>query len=249
MTTPTLSHECFAPDAPSDILFLCDHATNIVPAFVGNLGLPAQEMERHIAWDPGAEGIAHALAKTFEASVIASRFSRLVIDPNRGADDPTLIMQLYDGTIIPRNAAISARDAAERREKLYDPYHYAINHWLDTRLAAGQTPKIISLHTFTPKLKGKPKRPWEIGVLYARDRRMADPLLTSLGEDKTLTIGDNQPYTGALIGDCMDQHGLQRGLPHILIEIRNDLITSASGQTLWADRLVPHLRRAIEALD
>lgn len=249
MTNPSLSYECFTPDAPSDILFLVDHATNIVPGFIGDLGLPATDMERHIAWDPGAEGVAHGLAQNFEASVIASRFSRLVIDPNRGADDPTLIMQLYDGTIIPGNADISATATAERQKKLYDPYHSAIRNWIDARLAAGQMPKIVSLHSFTPQLKGKPKRPWEIGVLYAHDRRMADPLLTSLGEDVGLTIGDNQPYTGALTGDCMDQHGLSRGLPHILIEVRNDLITHANGQTLWADRLVPHLRRTFEALD
>jgi len=249
VTTPNLSHECFAPDAASDILFLCDHATNLVPDFVGDLGLTTQDMARHIAYDPGAEGVAHQLAKAFDASVIASRFSRLVIDPNRGADDPTLIMQLYDGTLIPGNARITHAEADARRTRLYDPYHGAIRHWIDTRMAAGQIPKIISLHSFTPQLKGKPRRPWEIGVLSAHDRRMADPLLASLGEDSALTIGDNQPYTGALTGDCMDQHGLQRGLPHILIEVRNDLITSASGQTLWADRLVPHLAHAIAALD
>lgn len=249
MTDTKLSHEYYRPNATSDILFLCDHATNIVPDFIGDIGLPQADMERHIAWDPGALGVARALGDVFDATVISSRFSRLVIDPNRGADDPTLIMQLYDGSIIPGNAGISPSHAKARHQKLYAPYHQAIADKLDSMISNKQVPKIISLHSFTPKLQGKSPRPWEIGVLYAKDARMAEPLLRSLGKEKGLTIGDNQPYNGALKGDCMDQHGLRRDLPHVLIELRNDLITSKSGQSLWAERLVPHLRHAIEALD
>jgi len=258
VTTPTESYDSYRIDAPSDILFLCDHATNIVPPFVGDLGLPAEDMERHIAWDPGALGVAKVLADAFDASVISSRFSRLVIDPNRGADDPTLIMQLYDGSIIPGNAGISPQSARARRTRLYDPYHAAITQKLNAMEQAGQTPKIISLysftkiislHSFTPQLRNKPPRPWEIGILYAHDTRLAAPLLASLGDEKDLTIGDNQPYTGALQGDCMDQHGLSRNLPHVLIELRNDLIAGEQGQHHWAARLMPHLRQALGAID
>lgn len=206
-------------------------------------------MARHIAWDPGALGVAHALGDVFDACVISSRFSRLVIDPNRGADDPTLIMQLYDGSIIPGNAHLSKADAEARRTRLYAPYHAAIDARLDDMIAKGQAPKIISLHSFTPQLKGKPARPWEIGVLYAHDTRISAPLLASLGDEPDLTIGDNEPYTGALKGDCMDQHGLSRGLAHVLIEIRNDLISTQNEQARWAERLAPHIRAALAALD
>lgn len=248
MTNLNESFDCYRPEAASDILFLCDHATNLVPGFVGDLGLLPGDMERHIAWDPGALGVAKALADAFDASVISTRFSRLVIDPNRGADDPTLIMQLYDGSIIPGNAGISASDAETRRARLYAPYHAAITKQLDGMLARGQTPRIVSLHSFTPQLKGKPPRPWEIGVLYAHDTRLAEPLMASLNAESDLTIGDNQPYTGALKGDCMDQHGLSRSLPHALIELRNDLILDEKGQSIWAKRLVPHLRHALSAV-
>lgn len=241
-------HHVTAPDAPSDLLFLCDHATNFVPEFVRDLGLSAQDMARHIAFDPGAEAVALLMAAQFEAATVASRFSRLVIDPNRGADDPTLVMQLYDGTIISGNAGLTANEIAERRTRLYDPYHAAIRSQIDRIMARGQTPKLISLHSFTPKLRGKPARPWQIGVLYAHDTRLAHPLLASLRDDADLTIGDNEPYNGALKGDCMDQHGLSRGIAHVLIEVRNDLIATAKDQSYWADRLTTHLGRALATL-
>ena len=228
--------------ALSPTIILCDHASNRVPAAVGgSLGLPDREMQRHIAYDIGARGVTLALATELQATAILSRFSRLVIDPNRGDDDPTQVMRLYDGTIIAANAHLSEAEIAARRSAFTEPYHSAIAAEIEARLAAGITPAVVSIHSFTPQLAGRPPRPWEIGVLYASDDRMANPLLASLHHEPGLSVGDNEPYNGALEGDCMDRHCISRGLPHVLIEVRNDLIETETGQKSWAERLARHL--------
>jgi len=220
-------------------LVTCDHATNQIPPFIegGTLGLAAADMERHIAYDIGALGVSRALGEYLDSPVIWSDFSRLVIDPNRGADDPTLVMKLYDGTLIPAN-----RDAntAERMELCYTPYHakYA-------ELAARREDTVIcAIHSFTPQLNGRPKRPWEVGVLYASDTRLSAPTLTHL-RNAGLCVGDNEPYAGHLRGDAIDTHALQHGRPNVLIEIRNDLIETDAQQKEWAQRLAPILEAAL----
>lgn len=237
--------EIVPPANESRFLLLCDHAANTVPDFVadGELGLPHEDMQRHIAFDIGAAGVTRALAARLGSAAVLSNFSRLVIDPNRGEDDPTLIMRLYDGTIIPANKNVSPRMRAERLDRLYRPYHNAV------RKTAGDRPQpvIISIHSFTPQLRGRSARPWHIGVLYARDRRLADPLMARLGDEAALCIGDNQPYTGHLTGDTMDQHALRHDRPHVLIEIRNDLISNETDQKAWADRLAPVLTDMLAA--
>lgn len=243
---PAASHPAFdllAPEAPGPGLLLCDHATNIVPDWIegATLGLSEADMARHIAYDVGAEGVTRELSRLLGAPAVMSRFSRLVIDPNRGADDPTLVMKLYDGSIIPANRNVDAGEVARRRSLAYDPYHAAITAQIDRMLAAGTTPHVLSIHSFTPRLRGKPPRPWQVGVLWDRDGRMAKPLLTRLRQEDDLAVGDNEPYTGRLTGDCMHRHGTERGLPHVLIEIRNDLIATPEGQRDWAARLAPML--------
>ena len=227
------------PDAPGPALLLCDHASNAVPAWCagGDLGLSAADMARHIAWDPGAAGVTRRLAQELRAPAVMSRFSRLVIDPNRGADDPTLVMKLYDGSIIPANRDAGPAEVARRRALAYDPYHDAIAARIDAMLARGTIPHLVSIHSFAPKLRGKPPRPWHVGVLWAHDDRLAPPLIARLRAEGDLVVGDNEPYTGRLEGDCMDRHGTRRGLPHVLIELRNDLIADAPGQAAWAARL------------
>ncbi len=228
---------------PGRFVVMCDHASNRAPPFVagGDLGLPAADMGRHIAFDIGAAGLSAALADRLDCPAIYSTFSRLVIDPNRGEDDPTLIMQLYDGTIIPANRGLdpAARDA--RLTRLYRPYHNAAAELTATRDA----PAVISVHSFTPQLRGRPARPWQIGILYNEDRRWAAPLIERLGQQPDLCVGDNQPYAGYLEGDTMARHALSHGRPHILIELRNDLISSAEGQVAWADRLAPILTQTL----
>ena len=229
-------------DRPGRWLVTCDHAANTVPDSVGggDLGLPSEDMARHIAYDVGAAGVARALAERLNGPAIYSNFSRLVIDPNRGEDDPTLLMKLYDGTIIPANRTA---DRAEREHRLtlcYRPYHDAL-----AKLAARPATVLVSIHSFTPQLRGRSPRPWQIGVLYAGDTRLALPLLDRLRQEPDLTVGDNEPYSGHLPGDAVDRHALQYGRPNVLIELRNDLIADPSGQQAWADRLAPILETTL----
>ncbi|MBE0412348.1 N-formylglutamate amidohydrolase [Yoonia sp.] len=230
--------EILGADGPGRWLITCDHASNHVPHWVngGDLGLPTADMERHIAYDVGAAGVTRALALALDSPAILSRFSRLVIDPNRGEDDPTLLMRLYDGTIIPGNRHATDADREERLRRLYRPYHAAY-----ADLARQRTnPVICAIHSFTPRLRGKHPRPWEVGVLYAHDARLAAPLMAAL-RDRGWCVGDNEPYAGHLPGDAIDQHALQFGRPNVLLELRQDLIADHGGQALWAARLAPVL--------
>lgn len=221
----------------------CDHAANTVPAFVngGDLGIAASDMNRHIAYDIGACGLAHALGAQLDSPVICSNFSRLVIDPNRGVDDPTLLMKLYDGTIIPANRNADAADLEQRMQACYHPYHAALGALMQRH----ERPVLLSIHSFTPQLKGRPKRPWEIGVLYAHDTRLAAPLMQLLAQEGDLTVGDNEPYAGHLPGDAVDRHALASGHLNVLIELRNDLIETEAQQLFWAKRLAPLLEKAL----
>ncbi len=233
------AYEVLNPDAAGPALLLCDHASNAVPDWCagGDLGLSAADMARHIAWDPGAAGVTRRMSLEMGAPAVLSRFSRLVIDPNRGTDDPTLLMKLYDGSIIPVNRTADPAEVARRRALAYDPYHDAITERIDAMLGRNVTPHLVSIHSFTPKLRGKPARPWHIGVLWSHDDRLALPLISRLRAEGDLVVGDNEPYTGQLEGDCMDRHGTKRALPHVLIEVRNDLIADEPGQAAWAARL------------
>lgn len=228
-------------DRPGAWLITCDHATNTVPPFVGGgtLGLPAEDMNRHIAYDIGGKGVALALGEALNAPVICSNFSRLVIDPNRGLDDPTLIMQLYDGTIIAGNRLLDNAERQARIDALYQPYHNALG-----ALASRPGIAIVSVHSFTPQLNGRTPRPWEVGVLSSYDRRIADPLIARLQKVLDTPVGDNEPYGGHLPGDAVDKHALQFGRPNALLEIRQDLITDTEGQRHWANVIAPHLESA-----
>ncbi len=224
-----------------DWVLICDHASNAVPASVngGDLGLPPEDMARHIAYDVGAAGVTRALASALQAPAILSNFSRLVIDPNRGEHDPTLLMRLYDGSIIPANRHADAAERERRLDLFHRPYHKAI-----ARVLGGHPDAmLVSIHSFTPQLRGRARRPWHIGLLSSEDRRMADPLLRVLRRNPDLIVGDNEPYSGHLPGDTMDRHGIVPGRPHVLIELRNDLIADPAGQQAWADLLAEALRQ------
>lgn len=221
---------------PGRWLITCDHATNMVPPDVngGDLGLPRADMERHIAYDVGAYGLAQHLGELLDSPVIASHFSRLVIDPNRGEDDPTLLMKLYDGSIIPANRHADAAEKARRLDAYYRPYHEAL-----ARLAALPHVVILSIHSFTRQLRGHAPRPWHVGILHTDDTRISDPLLARLNSESDLVIGDNEPYTGHLKGDAIEKHGTTFHRPNVLVELRNDLIADHQGQKDWAARLAP----------
>ena len=238
------AYEIIGQDRPGRWLITCDHASNRVPEWVagGDLGIGAVDMSRHIAFDVGAAGLAVALGAMLDSPVICSTFSRLVIDANRGEDDPTLVMKLYDGTIIPANRHAGPAEVGERLARLYYPYHDAY-----AGLAARQPDTVIvAVHSFTPCLKGRPPRPWQVGVLYSHlDDRLSMPLISALKAVPGLCVGDNEPYAGHLPGDAIDRHALQPGRPNTLIEIRNDLIRDAAGQDEWARLLAVVLQTAL----
>lgn len=236
------------PDVPGLVL-ICDHASNAVPPSVGSLGLGEDDMARHIAWDIGARDVVLRMAEALGAPAVLSRFSRLVIDPNRGPQDPTMVMRLYDGSIIPGNRSLDAKGVSDRRDAFHRPYHDAISGVLDGLIARGVEPVLVSVHSFTPQLRGKARRPWHAGVLWDRDDRLVSPLLDRLRGDDDLVVGDNEPYHGALPGDTMWTHGTNRSLAHALIEIRNDLIADPSGADAWAERLSRMVPDAVGTLD
>ncbi len=229
-------------DRDSRWLITCDHASNVVPPEMGGtLGLPEADMARHIAYDVGAAGVALALGDALGAPVISAGFSRLVIDPNRGEDDPTLLMRLYDGSVIPANRNATEAERVRRLDAYYRPYHAALG-----RLAARRDDiAIVAVHSFTPQLQGRPRRPWHVGVLHAWDARLSDPLIDILTAQPDLVVGRNVPYHGHLPGDAIHTHALNHGRLNTLIELRNDLIETPLAQAGWGARLAPALDQAL----
>ena len=226
------------------LVLLCDHASNHLPAKYGSLGLPNAEFERHIAYDIGAAQVTRQMSALLGVPAIMSNFSRLLIDPNRGSDDPTLIMQLSDGAIIPGNANITDRERAQRIEGYYRPYHDAIGQLLDACIKSDRPPAIVSLHSFTQEWHGS-LRPWEAALLWDKDARLVKPMLECLRKETDFSIGDNEPYSGNLQGDTMFRHGTSRGLANVLVEIRQDQIRDDAGQQEWAGRLSDILTRIL----
>jgi len=220
----------------SGLILLCDHASNLIPDEFDGLGLSASELGRHIAYDPGAARVTAALAAHLAAPAVMSNFSRLVIDPNRGENDPTLIMRLSDGAVVPGNLHVEAGERRRRIARFHAPYHAAIAATIDEGLAAGSVPALVSIHSFAPVWRGR-ARPWHVGVLWDHDPRLAAPLIAALAADSTLAVGDNEPYSGVLANDTLYRHGTRRGLAHALIDIRQDLIADETGAKAWADRL------------
>ena len=221
----------------SPFLLTCDHYGRLIPRKLGDLGLPATDLTRHIAWDIGIAGVAEALSGQLDAHLIAQRYSRLVIDCNRPTDAVSSIPRISEATAISGNEGISREAAEARRQEIFAPYHRRIAEVIDRRLAAGMPTVLVSLHSFTPVYAGA-ARPWHIGTLYHRDMRLPPLLLKLLRAETTLVVGDNEPYA---VSDATDYtiplHGEARGLMNSGIEIRQDLIAEPAGQKQWADRL------------
>jgi predicted N-formylglutamate amidohydrolase len=228
-------------DRSKGLVLLADHARNALPEEYGDLGLPASAFVRHIAYDIGVEAVTRRLAQMLGVPAVLGGFSRLLIDPNRGEDDPTLIMKLSDGAIIPANHPLSEAERDLRLTRFHRPYHDAVaNELAAAEAEARMAPLVISIHSFTPAWKAVP-RPWQVGILWDSDPRAVRPLIDALARDPALTVGDNEPYDGALGGDTMFRHCTAQGLPHALIEIRQDLIADEDGAAGWAERLAPIL--------
>jgi predicted N-formylglutamate amidohydrolase len=239
--------EVVAGPADAGVLVIADHASNAIPPEYGDLGMPASELARHIAYDIGVAPMARALARRLDCPAVLSRFSRLLIDPNRGDDDPTLVMKLSDGAIVPGNRHVDDAEVARRQARFALPYHAAVAATLDAMTASGVIPAVVSLHSYTPQMKGR-ARPWHAGVLWDSDPRLPVPLLAALRADPQLIVGDNEPYDGALEGDSLSRHATARGLAHALIEVRQDLIAADADAAAWGeklgDALEPLLRNA-----
>lgn len=231
-------------DYSGGLILICDHAYNTLPVRYGSLGLPRAEFGRHIAFDIGARDVTVALARLTGAPAIMSTFSRLLIDPNRGEDDPTVIMRLSDGTVVPGNHPISNEEIEYRLDHFHRPYHEAIDAEIDRAFVAGKAPVLFAVHSFTPVWRGT-ERPWEVGLLWDEDPRLTEPLLAALAAESDLTVGDNEPYSGALCNDTLYRHGTARGLSHTLLELRQDLIDTPQKAAGWAERLAPMLRSAL----
>jgi len=224
------------------LVLAADHAGRALPAEYGDLGLPASEFERHIAYDIGVEALTRELAAALDAPAVMANFSRLLIDANRGEDDPTLIRQLYDGTVIPANYPMSTKERERRLANFWRPYHDALGDMVES--VAQQTsaaPFIVSIHSFTPQMQGRP-RPWHVGLLWDKDDRAVRPLIDMLSADPELVVGDNEPYDGALRGDTMFRHAIVKGYAHVLIEVRQDLIATQDGVATWGQKLAPMIR-------
>src|SRR5712671_6340258 len=221
----------------SPFLLTCDHYGRLIPQSLGDLGMPAGELTRHIAWDIGIAGVAEALSKQLGAHLIAQRYSRLVIDCNRPPGAPGSIPRISEATTIPANEALG-RDAAElRRKAIFDPYHRRIREVIDHRLREGIPTVLVSLHSFTPVYAGI-ARPWHVGTLYQSDTRLPPRLLRRLRAEADLVVGDNEPYAVSEETDyTIPVHGEARGLMNTGIEIRQDLIADQAGERQWADRL------------
>jgi predicted N-formylglutamate amidohydrolase len=234
--------EVLNPDGVGNAVLVCDHASNRLPRKLGTLGLGTADLASHIAWDPGAALVARDLSDLLDAPLVLSAYSRLVIDCNRPLESPESIPPRSNAITVPGNQLLAFEDRALRIECLFKPYHRAISDTLDAR--DGRPSLLLSLHSFTPILSGQP-RPWTIGISYGRDRRFAALMLMALKREKSIDVGDNQPYA---VDDTSDytipHHGEARGLPHALVEIRQDGLTTPAAAAVWAERLAKTFREA-----
>ena len=235
-------------ESGASVFFLtCEHAGRAFPRRLGRLGLPEAETLRHIAWDIGIGAVGRELSRLLDAAVILQAYSRLVIDCNRDPKVPSSIPEISESTEIPGNSGLDETERAARIDAIFRPYHNAIGAALDRRAAANRASALVALHSFTPVFKGV-SRPWHVAVLFNRDRRLAHALAELLRAEGDLMVGENEPYQVSDLTDyTVPVHGERRGLPHVEIEIRQDLITDPVGQREWAARLARLLPAAYGA--
>jgi predicted N-formylglutamate amidohydrolase len=232
----------------SPFVLACDHAGNAIPRRLGSLGLDQSTLRSHVAWDIGALGVARHLAALLEAPLVWQAYSRLVIDCNRGPWAADFIPVISEDTIIACNRSVSDEDRRPRIEEIFEPYHRQLSAILDMQSSSVQ-PALVAVHSFTPVFKGV-ARPWQVGILCNRDRRLASLLLEDLRRQGDLCVGDNEPYSVSDETDfTIPVHGEVRGIPHVEIEIRQDLIAGEPGQEEWAGLLADCLRRALTRLE
>jgi predicted N-formylglutamate amidohydrolase len=225
------------PEGRSDFLLTGDHAGRAIPRRLGTLGLPESERARHIAWDIGIAGVTERLSEALDVTAVLQTYSRLVIDCNRQPGLDSSIPTISEVTAIPGNEGLPPTEREARRREIFAPYHEQIAELIEARAAAGRRVVLVAMHSFTPVFKGV-QRQVEVGVLYNRDAHLPHILLDLLGAEGDLAVGENEPYA---VGDLTDYtvpvHAERRGLAHVEIEIRQDLIADEAGQAEWAARL------------
>jgi predicted N-formylglutamate amidohydrolase len=228
----------------SAFFLTCDHGGKLLPRALSNLGLGPLDLDRHIAWDIGAAALARKLADALDGWLIVQTYSRLAIDCNRPLHSPTSIAPISEATAIPGNQHVSAAGADARRRAIFQPYHDRIVAELDARKISGRRTILVTVHSFTPEYHGE-RRPWHVGVLYHRDVRLPRILLDIFREESALVVGDNQPYS---VNDESDYaipvYGERRSIPHVELEVRQDLLADEAGQAEWAQRLARALLKA-----
>ena len=232
------------PEGSSNFVLAADHAGRLIPRALGTLGLPESELSRHIAWDIGIAGVTERLSELLDAPAILQVYSRLMIDCNRRPGHPTSIPAVSELTTIPGNDDLPDSEREARRRAIFDPYHVAITDLLDGRRAAERRSVLVAMHSFTPVFKGV-ARQVEVGVLYHHETALSELMLELLRAEGDLAVGANEPY--AITGDSdytVPVHGERRGIEHIEIEIRQDLISDAAGQAVWAKRMARLLTAA-----
>lgn len=241
-----LPYEVVNPGGSAPVVFICDHASNAIPARLESLGLRPEALEDHVAWDIGAADVARQLSRAFDAPLVLAGFSRLVVDCNRNPTHLTSIMSRSDGFDIPGNHNLTENDRRARVAEIFQPYHDAVDRVLVRKCEGDQVPAVVSVHSYTPTLHDHPSedRPWDVGILWDKDPRIARPLIETLAGEADLNIGENQPYTGHdEMGHSIRRHAERRGLPHVLAEIRQNLIDNETGAAAWARRMEEALRR------
>jgi predicted N-formylglutamate amidohydrolase len=232
----------------SALLLTCDHGGREIPRKLGSLSLSEPELSTHVAWDLGVAELGRRLSVRLDAFLIVHNYSRLVIDANRPPGAPDSIPTISERTRIPANEGLASSDARKRFEELFQPYHQRIRDELDARGTRACPSVLIALHSFTPVYMDERRR-WHVGVLYGRDARLGRLVLEGLRSDTALIVGDNQPYSVSEASDyTIIVHGEQRGIPHVEIEIRQDLLASESGVQSWAERLAGVLEEAVPHL-
>ena len=234
------------PSAPSDIFLTADHAGRAIPQALGDLGVAETEHRRHIAWDIGIAGVTEHLSALLDATAVLQTYSRLVIDCNRNPGWPSAMPEVSEYTPIPGNVGLTAADRDQRVQAIFTPYHDRIAALLDER--ADRPTILVAMHSFTPSFKGE-SRPMQVGILFDQDAALARIMIDLLRDEGDLTVGENAPYALAPDSDySVPTHAEKRGLRHLEIEIRQDLIADPAGQQAWAERFARLLPAASRAL-
>ena len=240
------AYSVYNPDGQSGVVLVCDHARNAIPRSLAGLGLPPEVLATHIGLDIGCEHLSRKISDRLDSVLVIAGFSRLVVDLNRPPDHPTSVPAQSDGIDIPGNCSLSTQDRQQRIDEIFTPYHEAVATELKQVCGYHTRVALISMHSFTPRMDGV-SRPWHIGILWNRDQRLSEPLLESLRGEPDLCVGDNQPYDARdHLGYTVDAYDGRQGLAQVMIEVRQDLLTTTEDVSRWADLLTRHLTQALD---